>query len=117
MAMALVYGCDAPRKESAVPVAADSLDNTVWSSYHSNGVDIITFRSGRCVNRFYDAITGEVDQEDNSYRIVKNYIEVAGINDTVRMYYEITAGGKTLTIYRSEADLDDNKPNVVFKKL
>lgn len=118
VAILLATGCNAPQKNTAPECShRDTLENTVWTSYHSNGVDILAFRDGRCHSRFYDAITGDVDQEDNAYRIVKNYIEMAGAGDTVRMYYEITAAGNTLTIYKSESDQNNNKPNVVFNKL
>lgn len=104
--------------DAAVIEKPDKFDNTVWTAYHSNGVDIIAFGDHKCVNRFYDAITGDESTETNGYRVEKNYIQIMETDSTTyRMYYEITAQGKTLSFYKNEYDLNNNRPNVVFSKL
>lgn len=96
----------------------DTLDSTVWTSYHSNGVDILMFDDGKFVNRFYDAITGDEDTERSVYTVDGDYIEVTRPDSvSYKLYFEITAGGNTLSVYKNKTDLNNNKPNVVFKKL
>lgn len=109
---------DCHKSTDSVAASRDTLDNTVWSSYFSNGVDVVVFRNGMFTDRTYDAITGKEQQETKPYTIVENRIEVMQPDSIIEpLYFEITAGGNTLSIYKSVADLNDNRPNVVLKKL
>lgn len=113
-------GCNTqPEKQAlAKPEPADMFDNTVWTGYISNGVDIISFKDGTYTDLFYDGITGDETKKVKAYKLDKNKLTLTGSDSTiVNMYFELTAGGNTLSIYRSLNDLNNNKPNAVLKKL
>lgn len=102
----------------AVQEPADMFDNTVWTGYISNGVDIISFKDGTYTDLFYDGITGEETRNVKTYRLDQNKLTLSGSDSTtVNMYFELTAGGNTFSIYRTLNDLNNNKPNAVLKKL
>lgn len=113
-------GCNTQPEQQALaePGPADMFDNTVWTGYISNGVDIISFKDGSYTDLFYDGITGEETKKLKAYKLDKNKLTLTDSDSTtVNMYFELTAGGNTLSIYRSLNDLNNNKPNAVLKKL
>lgn len=113
-------GCSTRPEQQVVaePEPADMFDNTIWTGYISNGVDIISFKDGTYTDLFYDGITGDETKEVKTYRLDQNKLTLTGSDSTiVNVYFEQTAGGNTLSIYRTLNDLNNNKPNAVLKKL
>lgn len=115
-------GCGTQSEQKAVaesePEPVDMFDNTVWTGYISNGVDIISFKDGTYTDLFYDGISGDETKEVKTYKLDRNKLTLTGSDSTiVNMYFELTAGGNTLSIYKSMNDLNNNKPNAVLKKL
>lgn len=118
-AVALAGCCNQPEQQAvAEPGPTDMFDNTVWTGYISNGVDIISFKDGTYTDLFYDGITGDETKSVKTYRLDQNKLTLTASDSTsVNMYFELTAGGNTLSIYRTLNDLNNNKPNAVLKKL